>query len=131
MTYKRSSGGKGSVGEMCRKALLEYLENPTEDNKVDLAIAYEDVPQAYRKFVLGDMDDRDTAITMLLERKHIEQAHLRELRERYFPTEQEIEDIRRGFKRKGGISTFRYEWKESLRNQGALATLRQAIHHGK
>ncbi len=57
--------GKPSAVELCRIAHNEYLENPTEELKSKLKIAYENIPEHQRMYV-GDMDTKDMEVRMII-----------------------------------------------------------------
>lgn len=54
--------GRQTTSEICRDVFKGYNQNPTEENKVKLKRAYEDMPEHNRHYVLGDMDSKDYPI---------------------------------------------------------------------
>jgi len=44
----------------------KYKESPTEENKEELRIAYEKIPEDEKKFCLGDQDNKDISIRIIL-----------------------------------------------------------------
>ncbi|MCG8701630.1 MAG: hypothetical protein MI922_26495, partial [Bacteroidales bacterium] len=57
--------GNGSSLERCRKALIDYKQNPTSALKEKLRISYESVPNHQKHFV-GDMDTKDFEVKFIL-----------------------------------------------------------------
>lgn len=54
--------GKKTVEQSCLDAFNAYVKNPTAENKDNLRVAFELVPQHNRRFLLGDMDVDDVPI---------------------------------------------------------------------
>jgi len=58
--------GEPQTWQICQKMFDEYNENPTDENKEKLKIAYENIPEYLRHYVLGDMDLKDSPITSII-----------------------------------------------------------------
>ena len=57
---------KPSTSELCYKAYKKYDKNSTEKNKMDLKVAYENIPEHNRRYVLSDMDLKDSPIREII-----------------------------------------------------------------
>jgi ribA/ribD-fused uncharacterized protein len=60
--------GQPTSDRRCEAALDTYLSEPTEENRVRLAAAYEEIPAHMRRYVLGDQDNKDAPLRILLAR---------------------------------------------------------------
>ncbi|NML37727.1 hypothetical protein HHL17_11030 [Chitinophaga sp. G-6-1-13] len=57
--------GEPSAIDVCREAYQRYIDHPTLNNKEQLKISYEAVPD-HQKMYVGDMDTKDTAVRMII-----------------------------------------------------------------
>jgi hypothetical protein len=58
--------GDKTTSEICREVYEEYIENPTVRLKDLLKVAYENIPEHLRTYVLGDMDAKDIPVRMII-----------------------------------------------------------------
>ena len=58
--------GDKTTSEICREVYEEYVENPTVRLKDLLKVAYENIPEHLRTYVLGDMDAKDIPVRMII-----------------------------------------------------------------
>ena len=58
--------GIESEQEICIRLFRKFLENPNKNNKEELKISYEKVPEHERRFLLGDMDVDDIPIRAIV-----------------------------------------------------------------
>jgi hypothetical protein len=75
--------GKPTVAQTCIKAFGRFLTSPTAENKSGLQEAYNAIPKHLRRYVLGDMDGKDSAIRVCIENKEISQEILEILKSEY------------------------------------------------
>lgn len=61
----RDLNGQPSSIEICREAYQKYISAPTVENRNELRISYENVPDHQRCYV-GDMDTKDVAVRMII-----------------------------------------------------------------
>jgi hypothetical protein len=62
---------KKTVKDICLEAFSVFLLKPTPKNRRKLQKAYEDIPEHLRCYILGDMDDKDSAIRSCIYNKNI------------------------------------------------------------
>ncbi|NNV57825.1 DUF7638 domain-containing protein [Limnovirga soli] len=62
---QRQLKGEPTTIEICRQAHEKYLKNPTLENKEQLRVAYENVPD-HQKIYVGDMDTKDIEVRMII-----------------------------------------------------------------
>ena len=58
--------GQPDTSELCGIQFEEYNKNPTIENKEKLKVAYEKIPRHLRRYVLGDMDNKDYPIKQII-----------------------------------------------------------------
>ena len=58
--------GGETTESICRRVLREFLDDPTEENRTRLRVAYEAVPSFDRIFLLGDQDAKDGPIRRIV-----------------------------------------------------------------
>lgn len=61
----RNLKGEPSTIDICREAYQQYINHPTAQNKEQLKISYERVPD-HQKMYVGDMDTKDIAVRMII-----------------------------------------------------------------
>jgi len=69
--------------DRCNAAFQDYLKEPTDKNREKLRIEYESIPEHLKRYVLGDMDNKDHAIKSILESKSILQKTIDYFKDRY------------------------------------------------
>lgn len=57
---------KPTTSVICQKAFEAYQTDPSEANKTELKEAYEAIPEHNRIYVLGDMDNKDRPIRVII-----------------------------------------------------------------
>ncbi len=57
---------KPTSANICRDLYIEYVNNPSEELENKLKVAYFNVPEHKRQFILGDMDAKDGPIKKIL-----------------------------------------------------------------
>jgi hypothetical protein len=58
--------GRPTTSDHCRAAFEHYIDDPSEPNRGELRDTYEAVPEHLRRYLLGDMDTKDSAIRAIL-----------------------------------------------------------------
>lgn len=58
--------GNKTTSEICRDVYETYNKNPTIKRKEALKVAYENIPEHLRVYVLGDMDVKDIPVRMII-----------------------------------------------------------------
>lgn len=83
--------GKPTPSDICLQFFEEFLDGPTDKKLEDLKWAYERIPDHLRLYVLGDMDNKDYAITMFIygdeDIATWGAERVKELKELYFPAD--------------------------------------------
>jgi len=74
--------GNLSLSEKCMMAFLQFIQNPTANNRIVLHQAYMKVPRHLRGYILGDQDLKDAPIQTILE-QDITEENLKWMKERY------------------------------------------------
>ena len=54
--------GRPGREDHCREVFEEFLREPTESKRTQLEVAYQNVPEHLRRYLLGDMDFKDGPI---------------------------------------------------------------------
>lgn len=82
--------GYPSLSKQCSDAFFQYLDDPTENNRIRLQEIYAAVPEHLRLYILGDQDAKDKPIRAILEQK-IDQGDLGRIKEMYKDLKQTLE----------------------------------------
>jgi len=61
----RTLKGEPDSIAICIQAYQQYIEDPTAENKAQLRVSYEDVPE-HNQMYIGDMDTKDIPVRMIL-----------------------------------------------------------------
>jgi hypothetical protein len=75
--------GKQTVGKTCIQAFTRFLTLPTKENKISLREAYNAIPKHLRRYVLGDMDSKDSAIKTCIADTEVSQEMLKSFKRHY------------------------------------------------
>jgi len=79
----RELRGEPTTTRICVDLFRSFIEDPSVSNREKLQAAYLKVPAHRRKFILGDMDFKDTPIRAVLYEGRRDTEYLEMLRERY------------------------------------------------
>ncbi len=68
--------GEPTSLQICQEAFAAYLKHPSKEHQEHLRQAYEQTPKHTRKYLLGDMDRKDTPIRKILSGGEVSQHTL-------------------------------------------------------
>jgi hypothetical protein len=71
-----------SLSQICLRAFLRFLEDPTDGNREQLQAAYTAVPEHLKMFILGDQDAKDGPIRAILA-NNVDEEGLQWMRREY------------------------------------------------
>ena len=74
---------KKTTADICLEAFTRFLKEQTDENKIGLQKSYENVPKHLRRYLLGDMDTKDSAIRHCIENKNISNESIEAYKEYY------------------------------------------------